>query len=227
MPLKSVAFSPGSRFEVVDLQGIAEGPGGQQAWAEFESAMEKFWQSVHYARNQWMRTGGKFLLWREPEVKIAGATFRSPLVNDYVRPVLLTAEVPEITIPIDRECAKMHVLGQVTFPRGYPAEGYYGEEIAVYSLQYASGKTQDLPVRNGIEAAQANQIYLASRITPIATAAQPALEFAKDIVREQYQVLLWSIPVERAEKLSSLSCKLNSQRLALGIFAITTERAFE
>ncbi len=179
LPLKSVPFSPGARFEVVDLQAIAEGPSGQQAWAGFESVMEKFWQSVHYARNQWKRTGEKFLLWRDPNVRIAEATFRSPLVNDYVRPVLLTAEVPEITIPIDRECSRLHILGQVTFPHGYPAVGQHGDEVAVYSLQYANGKTQDLPVRNGIEAAQANRIYLASRITPIATAAQPALEFAK------------------------------------------------
>jgi hypothetical protein len=139
--------------------------------------------------------------------------------------VFLTAEVPEITIPIDRECKTLHILGQVTLPHGYPAVGQHGEEVAVYSLQYANGKTQDLPVRNGIEVAQANRIYLASRINPIATTAQPVLEFAKDIVREQYQVLLWSVPVERGTKLSGLRCKLNGEQPALAIFAITTEQA--
>jgi hypothetical protein len=49
------------------------------------------------------------------------------------------------------------------------------------------------------------------------------LEFAKDIVREQYQVLLWSVPVEQDTELSSLRCKLNSQP-ALAIFAVTTEQ---
>ena len=226
LPLKSVPFSPGSRFEVVDLQGIAEGPSGQQAWAGFESAMEKFWaQSDRHARNQWARTGKKFLLWQTADLKIAEAPFRTPLINDHVRPVFLTAEVPEITIPIDRECKTLHILGQVTLPHGYPAVGQHGEEVAVYSLQYANGKTQDLPVRNGIEVAQANRIYLASRINPIATTAQPVLEFAKDIVREQYQVLLWSVPVERGTKLSGLRCKLNGEQPALAIFAITTEQA--
>lgn len=225
LPLKWIPFSVGSRFEVVDLQAIAEAAAGKRAWTEFESAMEQFWQSVHYARNQWKRTGEKFLLWKEPEVRIAQAAFRSPVVGDYVRPLVLTAEIPEIKIPVERECAKLHILGQVTFPRGYPVNGNRGEEIAVYSLQYSDGSTQDLPVRNGIEAAQANRIYLASRISPIATAAQPALQFAKDIVREQYQVLLWSVPVEPGKKLSSLRCKLNSQHPALAIFAITTEQA--
>ena len=86
-------------------------------------------------------------------------------------------------------------------------------------------KVEDLPVRNGIEAAQANHIYVATRITPVASAAQPALRFVKDIVREQYQVLLWSVPVERGSKLTGLRCKLNAQQSPLAIFAITAERA--
>ncbi len=223
LPLKSVPFLPGSRFETTDLQALVDGPRGQQAWAGFESTMETFWKSAHSARNQWTRTGGKFLLWREPQAQIAGANFRCPLVDGYVRPVLLTAETPEITIPIDRACTQLHILGQVTLPQGYPIVGRHGEEVAVYSLQYADGATQDLPVRNGIEVAQANRIYLASRFIPVARAAQPALEFIKDIVREQYQVLLWSVPVKQGAKLSSLRCKLHANQPALAIFALTTE----
>ena len=148
--------------------------------------------------------------------------FRS---NEYVRPVLLTTEAPEVTIPIEQQCATLHILGQVTFPRGYPVAGKHGEEVAVYSLQYDSGKTQDLPVRHGVEVAQANCIYGATRITPVATEAQPALHFLKDVACEQYQVLLWSVPVERGSKLASLRCKLNGQQSPLAIFAITAERA--
>jgi hypothetical protein len=62
------------------------------------------------------------------------------------------------------------------------SEGQAGDRAATYTLQYASGKGQTLPVRHGIEGA--------SRITHIATAAQPALEFAKDPAGEQYQILL-------------------------------------
>ena len=187
--------------------------------------MGNFWQKSDFGSDQWRRTGRHFQLWREPQVEIGGATFRSPVVNDYVRPVILSAEAPEITIPIGQDCTTLHILGQVTFPWGYPVNGKHGEEVAVYSLQYEGGKTQDLPVRNGIEVAQANHIYVATRITPVATAAQPALYFVKDIVREQYQVLLWSVPVERGSKLAGLRCKLNSQQAPLAIFAITTERA--
>jgi hypothetical protein len=224
LPLRSVPFSPGSSFQIVDLQRTTDSPAGQQAWAGFESTMEKFWETAGYT-DHWKRTEGHFLLWREPEVKIGGAAFRFPVVNAYIRPVLLTADTPEVTIPIDQECTTLHILGQVSFPQGYPVTGKYGEQIAVYSLQYDSGRTQDLPVRNGIEVVQANRIYVATRIEPVATAAQPALHFVKDVAREQYQVLLLSVSVEGSNKLTRLRCTLHGRQAPLAIFAITTERA--
>ena len=137
--------------------------------------------------------------------------------------MLLTEDSPEITIPINQACTKLHILGQVTLPVGYPLKGSRGEVVAVYTLQYASGKTQDLPVRNGFEVAQSNRIHSATRIDPIAAAAQPAVEYIKDVVREQYQLLLWSIPTQR-DKLVSMRCKLNSQQAPLAIFAVTSEQ---
>ena len=95
--------------------------------------------------------------------------------------------------------------------------------VAVYTLQYASGKTQDLPVRNGFEVAQSNRIHSATRIDPIAASAQPAVEYIKDVVREQYQLLLWSIPTQGG-KLVSMRCRLNSDQALLAIFAVTSEQ---
>ena len=161
-------------------------------------------------------------MWRKADLKIAGVWFRSPSVDDRVRPIVLTAEFPEVVILIHRECSQLHLLGQVSLPLGYPLIGQAGESVAVYSLQYASGKIQTLPVRNGIEVAQANCIDEATRIVPIAAAAQPAVEYVKDTAREQYQVLLWSIPTN-SEELVSLRCQLNPHQSALAIFAITTE----
>jgi hypothetical protein len=225
LPLKSVPFLPGSSFQVVDLQKIVESPTGQQTWTGFESTMGKFWQKTDFASDQWKRTGGHFLLWQESRVEIGGAAFQSPVVNEYVRPLMLTAEAPDVTIPIGQDCTTLHILGQVTFPGGYPATGKHGEQVATYTLQYEGGKTQDLPVRNGMEVAQANRIFVATRVTPVASATQPALHFVKDIVREQYQVLLWSVPVEPGSKLAGLRCKLNAQQSPLAIFAITAERS--
>lgn len=138
---------------------------------------------------------------------------------------MLTAEFPEIVIPIHRACVQLHILGQVSFPLGYPLIGKAGESVAVYSLQYANGKIQELPIRNGIEVAQSNCIDGATRILPIATAAQPVLEYMKDNAQEQYQLLLWSSDTQ-PEELVSLRCRLNASQPALGIFAITVEQAW-
>ena len=117
----------------------------------------------------------------------------------------------------------MHVLGQVTLPAGFPVVGNDGDTAAVYTLRYASGKRQEVPLRNGYEVAQANLIAVATRIDPQATEAQRALVFTKDVAREQYQVLLYSLPLEGGE-LTSLHCQLSPQASsALAIFAITVE----
>jgi len=223
LPLQFVPFLPGSTFQSADLQPLADSDSGRKSWAALEAALEKFWASS-VADNQWQRTGSKFQLWDEQELKIAGVSFRAPTVENHVRPVVLTPQFPEISVPINQPCSKLHILGQVTLPEGYPVIGNRGDVVAVYTLQYASGKTQSLPVRNGIEVAQANRIHVATRIDPIAAEAQPAIEYIKDIVREQYQVLLWSIPTER-DQLVRMQCKLNGQQSPLAIFAITCELA--
>jgi hypothetical protein len=130
--------------------------------------------------------------------------------------------MPGLTILVEQECTRLHVLGQVTFPNGFPVVGMDGEAVASYTLRYASGKSREIPLRNGYEVVQSNLVHDATRIDPEATEAQRALVFAKDIAREQYQILLLSIPIE-GEKLASLHCRLNGQPLALAIFAVTAE----
>jgi len=224
MPLKWSPWSRQSKFSAVDLQALVENPEGTRAWADLEERMSTFWRTAPMAEDQWKRTGGKFLLWQGSEVEIAGVTFRAPVVNGYVRPVLVTPQVAEMEIPVGLQGVRLHILGQVTLPLGYPAVGSDGETVAGYTLHYASGKTQEVPLRHGYEVAQSNLVAVATRIDPQATEAQRALVFAKDLAREQYQVLLYSLPLEDG-KLSSLQCKLNHpMSSALAIFAITVEQ---
>ena len=222
LPLRSVPFSPGSAHEIVDLQALAESQSGKESWAALESSLKQFWASSRMGSEQWTRTGSRFRLWQSPVVEIAGVSFRSAVVDGYVRPLVLTAEVPEIAIPVERQCSKLHILGLVSLPNGYPLRGRAGETVAVYSIVGASGASQDIPVRNGFEVAQANRIHEATRIDPVATEAQRVLEFSKDVVREQYQFLLWSVPVKPG-RIRTLRCKLNSGQPALTILAVTTE----
>ena len=174
------------------------------------------------AEDQWKRTGEKFLLWQGSELRIAGIPFRVPVVNGYVRPVLLAPETPEVTISVGQECERLHILGQVTFPVGYPVVGKRGEKVATYWVRYTGGREREVPVRNGMEVAQSNRIHVATRIDAVATGAQRALEYVKDVVREQYQVLLWSLPVERG-RVESVRCKSEAGQPTLAVFAITAE----
>ena len=224
VPLKWSPGKWGAKFSSVHLQALVELPEGAHAWRDFEDRMAKFWTTAPMAEEQWKRTGEKFLLWKNTEIEIAGIPFRTAQVDEYVRPLLVTPAIPNIEIPVGTAGSRIHILGQVSLPLGYPISGRHGETIAVYTLRYGSGKSREIPLRNGYEVAQANLISVATRIEPQTTEAQRALTFTKDVVREQYQVLLYSIPIE-AEELVSLSCQLRSQESALAIFAITVESA--
>lgn len=221
-PLRKIPFSNGSTFKTVDLQSLADSPSGQRSWQSLEIGLKKFW-AVSVAPDQWARTGSHFTLWNTPELKIAGVSFLSPLIDNQVRPVLLTPDEPEVTIPLNQTFSILHILGQVSLPVGYPLIGGAGKIVASYSLKYTDGKTHTIFVRNGIEVAQSNCIFEATRISPIATAAQPVAEYIKDIVRERYQLLLWSVPVD-SQGVAYLHCMLNGQQPPLAIFAITTEQ---
>ncbi len=222
LPLKWTPWSRKNAFHAVDLQAFADSAEGAKAWASLENRMAEFWAKSAQASDQWKRTGGKLLLWEGSEVTLAGVLFRVPVVNNHARPLVVIPEMPELTIPVQQECARLHVLGQVTFPNGFPVVGKDGEAMGSYTLRYASGKTREIPLRNGYEVVQSNLVSEATRIDPEATEAQRALVFVKDVAREQYQILLLSIPVEGG-KLASLHCKLNREQPALAIFALTAE----
>ena len=81
------------------------------------------------------------------------------------------------------------------------------------TANYADGTTREIPLRNGYEVVQSNIIVDATRLGAEPTEAQRALLFAKDLAREQYQILLYSIPVE-GKNVAKLRCKLNTKRSA-------------
>jgi len=222
LPLKWSPAAPGASFQTVELQPLAENAEGRRAWATLEATLAQFWPKEPMAEDQWKRTGEKFLLWQESNLMIGGIPFRLPVVDNYVRPLLLTLDTPRVTIAVGRDCERLHILGQVTFPVGYPIVGKRGETAATYTVRYAGGRKREIPVRNGMEVAQANRIYQATRIEPIATAAPRALHYVKDVVREQYQVLLWSVPLERGN-VEGVECNLQGAQPAIAIFAVTAE----
>lgn len=225
LPLKVSPSAPGAAFHPLDLQPLVESAEGIKSWAALEAALSLFWPKAAMAEDQWKRTGERFQLWpdRLPrELVVGGIPFQVPFVNHYARPLILTAGSPGFVIPVDRECERLHFLGQVTLPVGYPLVGKRGQRVATYRVTYKGGAEQEIPVRAGQEAAQANLIHAATRIDSVATEAQRAMEYVKDVVREHYQVLLWTVEVKPGA-VETLKCTLDEGQPALAMFAITAE----
>jgi hypothetical protein len=223
VPLRTPAWSTRASFQPVDLRPAAATMASRQAWADLEARMASFWAASGYAEDQWKRTGGKLRFWKGARIEICGVTFESPVEGAEVQPLVVTPEYPAFTIPVGIDCARLHILGHVTLPSGYPVTGRAEETAATYTVHYTGGGSQQVPLRNGIEIVRANLIHAATRVNPTATAAPRALVFTKDVVRERYQVLVFSLPV-RGGKVESLDVNLSSGEEPLLLFAITAER---
>ena len=221
LPLRRAPWSARAALQAVDLAPAVSGDRGRDAWKDFENRMAAYWKEIGVA-DQWDRTGRRFLLWRNPELEILGARFLVPVVDGYVRPVVLTPQFPEAEIPVGKHCVALHFLGQVTCPGGYPPAGTAGDTVAAYEIRNQSGVLRRVPLRAGYEVARANLVHIATRVNPVATGAQRAFCFAKDWAREQYQGLLFSVPLG-GRYVESVRCRLMPDKPPLLLFAAAAE----
>ncbi len=224
VPLRLPVVRSRANAQPVEIQALVDSQGAMAAWESVEKAVGESWPKEAMARNQWERTGKQLHFWTVLSAGIAGLPFRFASKDGFVRPLAVTAEHPEVTVPINRSCTDLYLLGNVTVLGGYPLQGKHGEVAAVLEKRYTGGRIDRSPLRNGIEIARANTIHGATRIEPIAAAAPRALLFHKDPAREQYQILLLR---------SSVSGPLAQIRLVwksgppLLWFAITTTGAIQ
>lgn len=220
LPLRRSPWSPRNRVEPVDLTAPVGGERGARAWADFESRVATHWKEAGL-EHQWDRTGKGFRLWKDPAIEILGARFVTPVVDGWVRPLVLTPAFPEAEIPVGRNCTQVHFLGQVTWPGGFPLNGAAGDPVASYQLRYLNGQTKDVPLRAGFEVARANAIHEGTRIDPVATSTQRAFWFVKDWAREHYQGLLFSLPADTG-RLETIRVRLIAAQPLL-LFGVSTE----
>lgn len=220
VPLRWIPWSRNNTFTPVDLQSIVSSSDGDRAWSNLKLHMARYWEQT--ARSQWKNTGEDLLLWSNNRLDIAGVPFQMPVMNERVRPIVITPENPEIVISVNQRCDKLHILGQVTFAGGFPSSAQEGDTAGSYTLEFARGRKKEIPLRHGYEVAQSNLVQDAGRLDPQTTDSQRALLFVKDTAREHYQVLLYSIPVGGAV-LARIRFQLGSRQPPLALFAVTTE----
>jgi beta-glucuronidase len=225
VPLRQPAWSAEHRYQPVDLDEIARSQTGMQAWASLEQRIADAWEKAPFMHGQWKRTGQRFRFWEGGTVDISGVAFRSPVVEGFVRPLVVTPEAPSIEIPVNLECTRLHILGQVTMPGGFPITGTPGQAVGRYTLVCADGAVQDVPLRNGFEVAACSMMHRATRISPGASVSQRALVFVKDRAREHYQVRLLSVPIDKRRKIKSVKFGIGPDQAPMLLFAITAELA--
>jgi len=125
-PLRRTPWTPRSRFTPVDLTALAASERGTKAWADLERRMP----------------AKRLLLWKPRDIEVLGARFVLPQMEGLVRPIVLTPEFPEVEIPVNLAAARLHFLGHVTCPDGYPIRGKRGDAVGSYEVRYAGGRSR-------------------------------------------------------------------------------------
>lgn len=222
VPLRRPPWAAGAVFQPIDLQAIAELPSMDRTWHALERDLVQFWNEDWMNQGEWDRIGRWFHFWKDAPIEILGAPFHCPIKDGYVRPLAVTPEFPDMQIPVGRTCTRLHILGQVTLPSGYPMHGTPGKQVAEYRIKYRSGGLQGFSLRNGLEVCTANLIHHASRIAPEPSIAQRAILYTKDPAREHYQVLLHTLEMDGSDA-ESITLSLLGQQFPLLLFAITAE----
>jgi hypothetical protein len=147
-----------------------------------------------------------------------------PVVSGSVRPLVLTAGHSRLSLEVGAKCSRLHLLGQVSCPDGYPIAGTLGQQAALFSVYYENGRRQDVAVRHEFELARGNCIYQSGRIEPIALHAQPAVMFVRNTAREHYRLPLFSVNVESSQ-VASIAFKLKQEEQPILLFAVGAEES--
>ena len=224
LPLRHMNWSPETKKTPIPLDALVTSSDGVRVWKSFEANLAKYWASLRFSVDQWTRTGEKFELWSQmqPELNISGLPFAIPTVEGLARP-LTVSKISVLTIPIDRPCSRIHILGHAEFLDDFHAVEYMGQIIGTLTLRFDSAEARKIPLRSGYEIALANQIDDATRVHHVVLEAQPAIRFQKDLAREDYQFLLYSSPKLLQKKLKSISYEINQAHTSLVILGVTVE----
>jgi hypothetical protein len=184
-----------NEYTPIVLQSLAESSNQQDAWQQLEKDIAEYWSKNNFSNEHWEESGKRFWTWDTEELQTGPVPFRTPLLNGSTRPVVV-APGSSVEIAMNATANYLHFLGNATIPDGYPTFGKIGDVVGTIEVSYAKGTSKTIPLRWGMEVARANTITVASRINPVAVLAPKALEYVKDVRREVYQTLLFSVPVD-------------------------------
>lgn len=201
-------LSSKSEFSPVSLQAAVDDPTQQQAWAELEKLIEEFFKRQGFTSRHWEESGKRFWLWNAPQFKLGSIPFATPLKDGLTQPLVISPARPKVEIPVGAQASRLHFLGNVTLPDGYPIIGKPGGRVGRYVIVYEDGERQEAPLRWGMEIARSNMISVATRIDPSTANGERVIVFEKDPVREVHQARLLSVDT-RPKRIAKVVCELD------------------
>ncbi len=161
---------------------------------------------------------------------------RGPRINETVesigglkvklsgRPLILAGKGKSIAVACGLAARKLYFLGQTSFYDGYPLRGRLGEVIARYTIFYADGAQQVVPLRNGYEMASASLIARTSRIDPAAVNTQRVLTLHIDEDWEVYQVCCLEVEVDPVKVIDRIEFSSESDAFNPLLYGISAVR---
>ena len=129
----------------------------------------------------------------------------------------------ELTIPVNAAASALHIIGNVSMPKGWPTHGSCGEVAAEYIVTYTDGTTEVHPMRNGLEITTATAQYGPSRINPVAANCPRALYWHYDFDWEHYIANHCVLPTDPAKTVASLTLRDAGNGYHVLFYGLTVE----
>jgi hypothetical protein len=213
---EAVPGAPKLHYHSILLQTVITTADQEKAYAELERQTKQFFDAHDFTRTHWKAEGERVELWQSDSLRIQGIPFIPGQRNGRTEPLVLNKTRPKVTIPVGLTARRLHLLGNVTMPDGYPIVGRQNEEVGRYVIVYEDGERQVAPLRLGLEVTRSNLIAFASRINPVAALAERALIYEKHAFREIHQAWLLSLAT-KAKPITSLEMAFDGLAPAAGL----------
>ena len=130
-----------------------------------------------------------------------------------------------VTVPVNRKAAEIYVVGNVSMPKGYPITGEYGEEAAVYTVQYADGSEETHVMRNGYEITTATGQHGPSRIEPYAANSLRVFRFNYRFDWEHYVVNLGRIKADPEKEIKTITLREAGNGYNVLVYGISLKKS--
>ena len=191
LPSPRLTASASSAYTSIPLQPVVANQ--TDDWKALQSTNAGFWKEN--ASDYFRKTGGDFWTWDAASLRIGPVPFETPQVDGHTRPVVaMTGK--SVDVPVHAEADRLHFLGNVTVPDGYPTRGEVGIEIGTYTIYYADRTKLEVPLRWGLEVTRSNVVSSSTLLNPVALLSTPVIAYTKDKSYEDYRTYLFTVPVK-------------------------------